>query len=255
MPRRTAPPAARCCGAHAAEEQLERPAASSSAIARPMPRFAPVTSAVSPLKSIGAESLLHYIRAGRGEPIILIHPLGAELVVWEPVIELLGAERDVIALDMPGFGASPPSRMTRRPSRRRSPPASGASWTGSAWSARTWPATRWGVGGARTGKNPPCAVGDRALARPGSGAALWASVADPTYERSPTCFRPGCRRSRGRAGAGDCCCVGPSAIQSASHRPLPPAWCGRTRGRSRTRAPTRPCVRRSSTARSRSRCR
>jgi pimeloyl-ACP methyl ester carboxylesterase len=57
---------------------------------------------------MGAESLLNYIRAGRGEPIILIHPLGAELVVWEPVIELLGAERDVIALDMPGFGASPP---------------------------------------------------------------------------------------------------------------------------------------------------
>ncbi len=29
-------------------------------------------------------------------------------MVWEPVIELLGAQRDVIALDLPGFGASPP---------------------------------------------------------------------------------------------------------------------------------------------------
>jgi pimeloyl-ACP methyl ester carboxylesterase len=38
---------------------------------------------------------------------VLIHPLGAELVVWEPVIERLARERDVIALDLPGFGRSP----------------------------------------------------------------------------------------------------------------------------------------------------
>ncbi|HZN89051.1 MAG TPA: alpha/beta fold hydrolase [Thermoleophilaceae bacterium] len=55
-----------------------------------------------------AESLLHHVRAGRGEPLILIHPLGAELVVWEPVMERLAAERDVIAVDLPGFGSSPP---------------------------------------------------------------------------------------------------------------------------------------------------
>jgi pimeloyl-ACP methyl ester carboxylesterase len=82
--------------------------ASSSAIALPMPRLEPVTSAVSPLKSMATEGLLHHIRTGTGEPIILIHPLGAALVVWEPVIELLASERDTIALDMPGFGASPP---------------------------------------------------------------------------------------------------------------------------------------------------
>jgi pimeloyl-ACP methyl ester carboxylesterase len=39
---------------------------------------------------------------------VLIHPLGGELVVWEPVLDALAAERDVIALDMPGFGSSPP---------------------------------------------------------------------------------------------------------------------------------------------------
>jgi pimeloyl-ACP methyl ester carboxylesterase len=51
---------------------------------------------------------LNHVRRGRGEPLVLVHPLGAELVVWEPVFDALAAERDVIALDMPGFGSSPP---------------------------------------------------------------------------------------------------------------------------------------------------
>ncbi|HEX2232614.1 MAG TPA: alpha/beta fold hydrolase [Thermoleophilaceae bacterium] len=51
---------------------------------------------------------LNHVRRGRGEPLVLIHPLGGELVVWEPVLDRLAAERDVIALDMPGFGSSPP---------------------------------------------------------------------------------------------------------------------------------------------------
>jgi pimeloyl-ACP methyl ester carboxylesterase len=39
---------------------------------------------------------------------VLIHPLGGELVVWEPVLERLARERDVIAVDLPGFGGSAP---------------------------------------------------------------------------------------------------------------------------------------------------
>ena len=50
---------------------------------------------------------LNYVRRGSGEPLVLIHPLGAELVVWEPVMERLARERDVIAVDLPGFGESP----------------------------------------------------------------------------------------------------------------------------------------------------
>lgn len=49
---------------------------------------------------------LHYVRRGRGEPLVLLHPLGGSMVVWEPILDHLAAERDVIALDMPGFGAS-----------------------------------------------------------------------------------------------------------------------------------------------------
>lgn len=45
-------------------------------------------------------------RAGRGEPLVLVHPLGADRAVWQPVMELLAAEHDAIAVDMPGFGGS-----------------------------------------------------------------------------------------------------------------------------------------------------
>jgi pimeloyl-ACP methyl ester carboxylesterase len=50
---------------------------------------------------------LNYHRAGAGEPLVLIHGIGSRWQVWEPVLERLTAERDVIAIDLPGFGASP----------------------------------------------------------------------------------------------------------------------------------------------------
>ncbi|HEU4974188.1 MAG TPA: alpha/beta fold hydrolase [Baekduia sp.] len=49
-----------------------------------------------------------YDRGGRGEPLVLLHPLGGDRHVWRPVRGLLEPHRDVIAVDLPGFGASPP---------------------------------------------------------------------------------------------------------------------------------------------------
>jgi len=49
---------------------------------------------------------------------VLIHPLGGELVVWEPVLDRLARERDVIALDLPGFGDSPPLAHGAEPTPR-----------------------------------------------------------------------------------------------------------------------------------------
>lgn len=51
---------------------------------------------------------LHHVRLGSGPPLVLVHGLGGSLVNWEPVMELVAAERDVIAVDLPGFGSSDP---------------------------------------------------------------------------------------------------------------------------------------------------
>lgn len=56
-------------------------------------------------------------RTGAGEPLVLIHGTGSSRKVWAPVTELLAAERDVIAVDLPGHGDSPdnPAGSTPNP--------------------------------------------------------------------------------------------------------------------------------------------
>ncbi|MGY1502499.1 alpha/beta fold hydrolase [Streptomyces sp. QTS52] len=50
---------------------------------------------------------LSYARVGAGEPLLLLHGIGHHRQAWDPVIDILATERDVIAVDLPGFGASP----------------------------------------------------------------------------------------------------------------------------------------------------
>jgi pimeloyl-ACP methyl ester carboxylesterase len=50
---------------------------------------------------------LSYARVGSGEPLLLLHGIGHHRQAWDPVVHLLAAERDVISVDLPGFGASP----------------------------------------------------------------------------------------------------------------------------------------------------
>ncbi|WSQ07599.1 alpha/beta hydrolase [Streptomyces sp. NBC_01231] len=48
-----------------------------------------------------------YTRAGTGDPLLLLHGIGHHRQAWDPVVDILAAERDVITVDLPGFGVSP----------------------------------------------------------------------------------------------------------------------------------------------------
>ncbi|MET8289383.1 alpha/beta fold hydrolase [Streptomyces sp. RPA4-2] len=50
---------------------------------------------------------MSYARVGTGEPLLLLHGIGHHRQAWDPVVHILAAEREVIAVDLPGFGASP----------------------------------------------------------------------------------------------------------------------------------------------------
>jgi pimeloyl-ACP methyl ester carboxylesterase len=49
-----------------------------------------------------------YERRGAGDPLLLLHGIGHHLQAWHPVLDLLAADHDVVAVDLPGFGASAP---------------------------------------------------------------------------------------------------------------------------------------------------
>jgi pimeloyl-ACP methyl ester carboxylesterase len=51
---------------------------------------------------------LAYETRGRGEPLVLIHGLATTRAIWRRVIPLLARAHEVTAIDVPGFGESPP---------------------------------------------------------------------------------------------------------------------------------------------------
>jgi pimeloyl-ACP methyl ester carboxylesterase len=51
---------------------------------------------------------LAFTRSGAGAPLVLVHPLGSSRRVWDPVVPALSDSFDVLAVDLPGFGDSPP---------------------------------------------------------------------------------------------------------------------------------------------------
>jgi pimeloyl-ACP methyl ester carboxylesterase len=56
--------------------------------------------------------VLAYDRTGTGPPLLLLHGLGSCKEMWRPVMPLLARSHDVIAVDLPGFGDSPPGAET-----------------------------------------------------------------------------------------------------------------------------------------------
>ncbi|GGO89011.1 hydrolase [Nocardioides phosphati] len=46
-------------------------------------------------------------RAGSGDPVLFVHGIGSRWQVFEPVLDRIARDHEVIAIDLPGFGASP----------------------------------------------------------------------------------------------------------------------------------------------------
>lgn len=58
---------------------------------------------------------LAYDRLGQGPPLLLLHPLGADRRAWDPILDQVAQHREVVAVDLPGFGGSPPLTETPTP--------------------------------------------------------------------------------------------------------------------------------------------
>jgi pimeloyl-ACP methyl ester carboxylesterase len=58
-----------------------------------------------------------FTRRGAGRPLLLLHALGASRRSWDPVLPALAERFDVLAVDLPGFGASAPLPTEPTPAR------------------------------------------------------------------------------------------------------------------------------------------
>lgn len=50
---------------------------------------------------------MHTLRTGAGRPLVLVPGVGADTGTWSTVLAGLAAEREVVRLDLPGFGQTP----------------------------------------------------------------------------------------------------------------------------------------------------
>ncbi|MYW03019.1 alpha/beta fold hydrolase [Streptomyces sp. SID3343] len=51
---------------------------------------------------------MHAVRTGSGRPLLLVHGLGPGHGTWAPIVPALAARHEVVAVDLPGFGDTPP---------------------------------------------------------------------------------------------------------------------------------------------------
>ena len=49
----------------------------------------------------------NFVKRGQGKPLLLIHGIGGSWRTWDPIINGLAAQREVISIDLPGHGQTP----------------------------------------------------------------------------------------------------------------------------------------------------
>lgn len=52
-------------------------------------------------------STISHDRRGSGTPIVLVHGIGSRWQCFDPILDLLAEQHETIAVDLPGFGATP----------------------------------------------------------------------------------------------------------------------------------------------------
>jgi pimeloyl-ACP methyl ester carboxylesterase len=66
-----------------------------------------VSEGTTEQQGTGKEIGLAFDRCGSGEPMVLLHGLGSRRQAWRPVIDRVMDQRELLAVDLPGFGESP----------------------------------------------------------------------------------------------------------------------------------------------------
>lgn len=60
------------------------------------------------VRRMSSPSSMHTIRRGDGPTLLLVHGMGSSSDNWATILDLLTPHRSVIAVDLPGFGKTPP---------------------------------------------------------------------------------------------------------------------------------------------------
>ena len=51
---------------------------------------------------------MNFERVGTGQPMLMVHGLGANLRTWNPLLSALSGSRELVLVDLPGHGRSTP---------------------------------------------------------------------------------------------------------------------------------------------------
>ena len=177
---------------------------------------------------------LAHVRRGSGPPLVLIHGIGSQWQMWRPVLDRVSREREVVAVDLPGFGDSaalprpPDGRGARRRGRgvpRR--PRAGRRARGRQLARRR--ASRWRWRGRARRARPACSP------PPASGTCARAATRAPCWCASRRTAQRARRARRGRRRADRRGARSPSATSSrgrgASRPTRRPARCATSRAR------------------------